>query len=121
LVFASAIALTFRGLAYSGDPRADQLGNFPCVGSSLHYDLIGRLEALSSEHLDTFPCNGNARAMKLLPSSSIKQASMNCLWISSPTDLGIIISAPLYAGFEPLAIGPSDNYLFELEAQPGES
>src|ERR1700757_196499 len=77
---------------YSGDPRADQLGNFPCVGSSLHDNLIRRLEALSNECLDTLPCNGNATAMKLF---------------------SLLINK--------VAIGPSDNYLFELEAQPGGS
>ena len=51
------------------------------------------------------------------PCSSIKQASMNCLWTSSPTYLGIVVLFPFYGGLCTVSHGPSDNYLFELKAQ----
>ena len=63
-----------------GDLRQNQVGNFPGVGRGLHYDVIGRLKALSNECLDTFPCNGNTTPMELL-SLLIDKAGFNELFV----------------------------------------
>lgn len=89
---------------YFGNSRADQLGNFPGVGSSLHDDLIRRLEAFSNECLDTLSCNGNASDEAVFPTF---------LWVKGGRTLIAPIQTQLREGLaETLESGSSGKAIF---------